>query len=91
MPTMPRGTQIHRPRWDGTRVARDMMRAGLTQTKLAKRAKVTEATVSRLINGHGVSPLLAAKVASVLGHPLDRYLDAVVVDPPALPPMNLSA
>ena len=58
-----------------------MMRAGLTQRALARRAKVTDATVSRLINGHYVSPALARKVARALGQPLDRYLDTISIDP----------
>ncbi len=79
---MARGRRSHRPVWDGSRVARDMMRLGLSQTALAKRARVTGATVSRLVNGGYVSPPLAAKVARALGQPLDRYLDLVEVEPP---------
>lgn len=79
---MARGRKSHRPVWDGTRIARDMMRAGHTQASLARRSKVTEATVSRLINGGCVSPLQAAKVASGLGQPLDRYIDLLEVDAP---------
>jgi len=61
-----------------------MMRAGFDQKTLAKKAKVTGATVSRLINRTGVvSPKLAGKVAKALGHPLDRYLDGLDVEAPA--------
>jgi len=87
---MPRGTTTHRPVWDGTKVARDMMRAGLSQRQLAKKAKVTEATVSRLINGSGVSAPKVQRVATALGHDLPRYLDGVDVELPP-PPNQLSA
>ncbi len=61
-----------------------MMRAGHTQASLARKAKVTEACVSRLINGKQVSAPLAAKVAKALGHEVGRYLDLAVEPPQAI-------
>lgn len=66
-----------------------MMRAGHTQASLARKARVTEACMSRLINGHPVSAVLAAKVARALGQPVDRYLD-LAVEPPHRDVQNIA-
>lgn len=85
-----KGKQSHRPVWNGRRVANDMMAAGFTQRTLARKAGVTESTVSRLINGLPVSAHQVGKVARVFKTTPDRYLDSVAIEP-SKPGLSLSA
>lgn len=56
----------------------DMISRAWTQTELARRARVTDSAVSRLLNGKSTSLHQISRVAKALGHPIERY---VSVDP----------
>jgi len=60
--------------WNGALIQDDLLTREWTQLELAERACVTEATVSRLVNGGSVSIKLARRVARALGRPVRAYL-----------------
>lgn len=74
------GKKRHRAMFDGRKIARDMLRAGLTQRDLAKAADVSDTAVSRLVNGKPVGQRSARRVAEALGRNLKNYMDLVVED-----------
>lgn len=67
-----------RPSYDVTLIRQDMAAKGWLPTHLAKRARVSEMTVSRFLRGKHQSPPTAEKLAKALGRSPRRYLKPVV-------------
>ena len=59
------------------RVLEDMVARGWNQTELARRARVTDDSVSRLLNNGSVSVKQIARIARALGQPVSRYVTVV--------------
>ena len=58
-------------------VRRDMIDRGWSQAELARRARVTEITVSRLVRDQPVGIGQIARIAKALGQPVARYVEVV--------------
>ena len=66
-----------RPRYRRDVLAADLFRSGLQQVELAKRARVSTMTVSRMLSGSSTVNIVSArKIAAALGQPVERYLYA---------------
>jgi len=84
------GQRRYTIRIDRQAIIHDMALRGWTQRELARRAKVTEMQVSRLLTGQAATQRVAAKLAKTLGQPVGRYVSVdVPEEPPA--PLALSA
>lgn len=66
-----------RPSYDVALIRQDMAAKGWLPTHLAKRARVSDMTVSRFLSGKHQSPPTAEKLAKALGKSSRRYLLAV--------------
>ena len=55
-----------------------MLARGWNQAELARRARVTDDAVSRLVNNGPVSIAQIARIAKALGQPVARYVEVVV-------------
>jgi len=66
-------------RFDGSQMERDCAAKGWSGSELARRAKVSQMTVSRVFRGGAVRPETAKRLATALGQDLARYL--VVPEP----------
>jgi transcriptional regulator with XRE-family HTH domain len=66
-----------------------MIDRGWSQAELARRARVTEITVSRLVRDQPVGIGQIARIAKALGHPVGRYVEVIAegdADAPAAEP-----
>lgn len=59
---------------DRLAIIQDMAARGWTQRELAKRAKLTEMQVSRLVTGQAASQRVAAAVAKALGRSVGDFM-----------------
>lgn len=59
--------------WDGAKLKRDLLIKEWSQAELAKRAKVSESSVTRMLTGKGCHVRIARKIAHALGRPLAEY------------------
>jgi plasmid maintenance system antidote protein VapI len=66
-------------RFDSALMQRDAALLGWNGSELAKRAHVSQMTVSRFFRGGTIRPGTAAKLARAIGRRIERY---VVVTPP---------
>lgn len=70
-------TSLERPRranYDAARVASDMTAKGWIATDLARKAKVSDMTVSRFLRGERQTARVALKLAKALGYSIRRYI-----------------
>lgn len=63
--------------YDVNKLAEDMTLKGWLPVDLAKRARVSEMTVSRFLSGRVQTARTAAKLAKALGYSVRRYLVSV--------------
>lgn len=60
--------------FNGTLMERDAAAKGLSGTALARRARISQQTVSRFFRGGAIRPETAQRLARVLDQPIERYL-----------------
>lgn len=79
--------------YDVDRLVADMAAKGWLATDLARRARVSDMTVSRFLSGHTRTARTAKKLAAALGYSLRRYLVSakVVADQVAQPDERVEA
>lgn len=53
---------------------RDVFSRGWTAQKLAKQARVSGMTITRVLRGEAMSPVTARKIAKALGVEIERYI-----------------
>lgn len=70
---MARGQRGYAVTIDRLAIIQDMASRGWTQRELARRAKLTEMQVSRLVTGQASSQRVAAAVARALGRAAGHY------------------
>lgn len=85
---MARGIRQYAVRIDRAAIIHDMALRGWTQRELARRARVSEMRVSRVLTGQSSPQGVAAALAEALGQPVSRY---VTVDVPDVADLQLSA
>lgn len=61
-------------RYNTQLLAEDMARKGWLKQDLAREASVADMTVIRFLRGEVQTPKTALKLATALGHDVDRYL-----------------
>lgn len=69
-------------RIDGARLRLELVRRGLDQGELAKRAKLRPETISRAVTGHPVSSRTLSAIADVLTNvPVRSAVDGLLAEP----------